>query len=128
MVERNNMFSALRWESIIGYSRVVKYGQQIFISGTTSIDEKGIVVGAGDVYLQTKNIIQIIEKSLKKTNANLTNIVRTRMFVTNIQEWESMGKAYAKYFKDIQPASTMVEVKSLIRPELLVEIEADAIL
>ncbi len=99
MVERNNMFSALRWESIIGYSRVVKYGQQIFISGTTSIDEKGIVVGAGDVYLQTKNIIQIIEKSLKKTNANLTNIVRTRMFVTNIQEWESMGKAYAKYFR-----------------------------
>jgi enamine deaminase RidA (YjgF/YER057c/UK114 family) len=128
MVERNNMFSALRWESIIGYSRVVKYGQQIFISGTTSIDEKGIVVGAGDVYLQTKNIIQIIEKSLKKTNANLTNIVRTRMFVTNIQEWESIGKAHAEYFKDIQPASTMVEVKSLIRPELLVEIEADAIL
>ncbi|HEY0580473.1 MAG TPA: RidA family protein [Candidatus Nitrosocosmicus sp.] len=107
---------------------MVKYGQQIFISGTTSIDEKGNVVGAGDEYLQTKNIIQIIEKSLKKTNANLTNIVRTRMFVTNIQEWESIGKAHAEYFKDIQPASTMVEVKSLIRPELLVEIEADAIL
>jgi len=128
MVERNNMFSGSTWESIMGYSRLVKYGQQIFISGTTSIDEKGKVVGAGDAYLQTKNIIQIIEKSLKKTNANLTNIVRTRMYVTNIQEWESIGKAHAEYFKDIQPASTMVEVKSLMRPELLVEIEADAIL
>ena len=128
MVERNNIFSGSIWESIIGYSRLVKYGQQIFISGTTSIDEKGNIVGEGDAYLQTKNIIQIIEKSLKKTNANLTNIVRTRVFVTNIQEWKSIGKAHAEYFKDIQPASTMVEVKSLIRPELLVEIEADAIL
>ncbi len=127
-MERNNILSDSPWESLIGYSRLVKYGQHIFISGTTSIDEKGNVVGAGDIYLQTKNIIQIIEKSLKKTNANLTNIVRTRMFVTNIQEWESIGKAHAEYFKDIQPASTMVEVKSLIRPGLLVEIEADAIL
>lgn len=127
-MERNNIFSDSPWESIIGYARLVKYGQQVFISGTTSIDEKGNVVGVGDTYLQTKYIIQTIEKSLKRINANLTNVVRTRMFVTNIEEWKSIGKAHAESFKGIQPASTMVEVKRLIQPELLVEIEADAIL
>ncbi len=127
-MERNNILSDSPWESLIGYSRLVKYGQHIFISGTTSIDEKGNVVGAGDAYLQTKYIIQIIEKSMNKINANLTNVVRTRIFVINIEQWESIGKAHAESFKGIQPAFTMVEVKRLIRPELLVEIEADAIL
>ena len=126
-MERNNIFSDSPWESIIGYARLVKSGQQVFISGTTSIDEKGNVVGVGDAYLQTKHIIQTIEKSLKRINANLTNVVRTRMFVTNIEEWKSIGKAHAESFKGIQPASTMVEVKRLIQPELLVEIEANAI-
>ena len=126
-MERNNYLSGSPWESIVGYSRLVKYGPYVFISGTTSIDENGKVVGVRDPYVQTKQIIQTIEKSLRIINANLTDIVRTRIFVTNIDDWKIIGKAYAEFFKDIQPAATMVEVKRLIQPDLLVEIEADAI-
>ena len=127
-MERRNICSGSPWESTIGYSRLVKHGQYVFISGTTSTDDKGIVVGSGNPYLQTKYIIQIIEKSLKKINANLTDVVRTRIYVTNIEEWKSIGRAHAESFRDIQPATTMVEVERLIRPEMLVEMEADAIL
>lgn len=127
IMERNNYLSGSPWESIVGYSRLVKYGPYVFISGTTSIDEKGKVVGVRNPYVQTKQIIQTIEKSLRIINANLTDIVRTRIFVTNIDDWKIIGKAYAEFFKDIQPAATMVEVKRLIQPDLLVEIEADAI-
>ena len=127
-MERRNICSGSPWESTIGYSRLVKHGQYVFISGTTSTDDKGIVVGSGNPYLQTKYIIQIIEKSLKKINANLTDVVRTRIYVTNIEEWKSIGMAHAESFRDIQPATTMVEVERLIRPEMLVEMEADAIL
>ncbi len=127
-MERNNFVSDSPWESIVGYSRLVKCGPHVFISGRASIDEKGNVVGLGNPYLQTKQIIQIIEKSLKMVNANLKDIVRTRIFVTSIEDWESTGKAHSEFFKDIQPATTIVEVKRLIRPDLVVEIEADAIL
>ncbi len=127
-MQRNNYLSGSPWESIVGYSRLVKCGPFVFISGTTSIDEKGNVVGLGNPYLQTKQIIQIIEKSLERINANLSNIVRTRVFVTNIEDWQLIGKAHSEFFKAIQPATTMVEVKRLIRPDLLLEIEADAIL
>ena len=126
-MERNNYLSGSPWESIFGYSRLVKYGPYVFISGITSIDEKWKVVGVRDPYVQTKQIIQTIEKSLRIVNANLTDIVRTKMFVTNIDNWKIIGKAYAEFFKDIQPATTKVEVKRLIQPDLLVEIEADAI-
>lgn len=127
-MERDNYVSDSPWESIVGYSRLVKCGPHVFISGTTSIDGKGNVVGLRNPYLQTKQIIHIIEKSLKRINANLKDIVRTRIFVTNIEDWGLIGKAHAEFFKDIQPATTMVEVKRLIQPGLLVEIEADAIL
>jgi len=127
-MDRKNICSGSIWESTMGYSRLIKHGQYAFISGTTSIDENGIVVGSGNSYLQTKHIIQIIEKSLKKISANLTDVVRTRIYVTNIEEWKSIGRAHAESFRDIQPATTMVEVARLIRPEMRVEMEADAIL
>lgn len=127
-MERSNYLSGSRWESIVGYSRLVKCGPYVFVSGTTSIDEKGNVVGLGDPYLQTKHIIQIIEKSMRRINSSLNDIVRTRIFVTNIRDWKLIGKAHAEFFKEIQPATTMVEVKRLIQPDLLVEIESDAII
>ena len=127
-MERRIICSGSPWESIIGYSRLVKHGQYAFISGTTSIDEKGIIVGSGNSYLQTKHIIQIIEKSLKKIDADLTDVVRTRIYATDIEEWKSIGRAHAESFRDIQPATTMVQVERLIRPDMLVEMEADAIL
>ena len=127
-MKRDNYASDSPWESIIGYARLVKCGPHVFISGTTSIDENGNVVGLRNPYLQTKQIIRIIEKSLKRIGANLKDIVRTRIFVTNIDDWNLIGKAHSESFKDIRPATTMVEVKRLILPGLLVEIEADALL
>lgn len=125
---RQNISSGTKWELEVGYSRLVKAGPMIFVSGTTAVDEKGNVVGGGDSYQQTKYILQKIEKALKEVNATLLNVVRTRIFTTNIEDWTLIGKAHAEFFLNIKPVTTMVEVKRLIQSELIVEIEVDAIL
>jgi enamine deaminase RidA (YjgF/YER057c/UK114 family) len=128
MNKRINISSGAKWEDIVGYSRAVRIGDIIEVAGTTAVDENGEVVGLGDSGEQTKFILSKIERALISTGATLKNVVRTRMFVTNIADWERIGEAHGLYFKDIKPAATMVEVKSLISPELLVEIEVTAIL
>lgn len=126
MGDRINLASGAPWEDIVGYSRAVKTGPLIEISGTTAIDEHGNVVGEGDAYAQTRFIISKAEKALEQLGANLQNVVRTRMFVTDIRQWEAIGKAHGEYFNNSKPAATMVEVKALIDPKLLVEIEFTA--
>jgi enamine deaminase RidA (YjgF/YER057c/UK114 family) len=128
MSNRINISSGAKWEDIVGYSRAVRIGNIIEVAGTTAVDENSQVVGLGDPAEQTKFILSKIEKALTSAGAALNDVVRTRMFVTNIADWESIGRAHGLYFKDIKPAATMVEVKSLISPELLVEIEVTAIL
>ena len=128
MKKRINISSGAKWEDIVGYSRAVRLGDIIEVAGTTAVDDRGQVVGPGDPGEQTKFILSKIEKALTSAGAALKDVVRTRMFVTNIADWESIGRVHGLYFKDIKPAATMVEVKSLISPELLVEIEATAIL
>ena len=127
MTERINISSNTKWEYIVGYSRAVKVGNIIEVSGTTAVSN-GEVVGKNSPYEQTKFVFQIIENALKQAGASLKDVVRTRTFVTDISKWEEIGRAHAEYFKDIKPCATMVEVKSLINPELLVEIEVTAIL
>jgi enamine deaminase RidA (YjgF/YER057c/UK114 family) len=128
MTQRINISSGAKWEDIIGYSRAVKIGNMVEVAGTTALDENGNIVGINDPYEQTKFIISKIEKALTSAGATLNDVVRTRMFVTDINYWEEIGKAHGEYFREIKPASTMVEVKALINPEMLVEIEATAIL
>ena len=128
MKKRINISSGAKWEDIVGYSRAVRIGNLIEVAGTTAVDEKGQVVGPGDPGEQTKFILSKIEKALTLAGATLQDVVRTRMFVTNMADWEAIGRVHGLYFKDIKPAATMVEVKSLISPELLVEIEVTAIL
>jgi enamine deaminase RidA (YjgF/YER057c/UK114 family) len=128
MNKRINISSGTKWEDIVGYSRAVRIGNMIEVAGTTAVDEKGQVVGLGDPGEQTKFILSKIEKALTSAGATLNDVVRTRMFVTNIADWETIGRVHGLYFKDIKPVATMVEVKSLISPELLVEIEVTAIL
>ncbi len=127
-MKRENITSGTKWETEVGYSRVVKIGNLVFVSGTTSVDEDGNIIGAGDVYTQTKFVLQKIEKTLKEAGAGLTDVVRTRMFVKDINQWEKIGKAHGEFFRDIKPASTMVEVSSLIDNDLSVEIEVDAVI
>ncbi|MEX0722469.1 MAG: RidA family protein [Gracilimonas sp.] len=126
-MKRENITSGTEWESKVGYSRAVKVGNQIFVSGTTAVDEEGNIVGEGDVYLQTKQCILNIEKALNKVGASLDDVVRTRTFITNIEQWEAFGKAHTEFFEAIKPAATLVEVSKLIHPKLLVEIEADVV-
>lgn len=128
MNKRINFSSGAKWEDIVGYSRAVRIGNIIEVAGTAAVDENDQVVGLGDPAEQTKFILSKIEKALTSAGATLHDVVRTRMFVTNIADWESIGRVHGLYFKDIKPAATMVEVKSLISPELLVEIEVTAIL
>jgi enamine deaminase RidA (YjgF/YER057c/UK114 family) len=128
MNKRINVSSGTKWEDIVGYSRAVRIGNMIEVAGTTAVDEKGQVVGAGNPAEQTKFILSKIEKALTSAGATLNDVVRTRMFVTNIADWETIGRVHGLYFKDIKPVATMVEVRSLIDPELLVEIEVTAIL
>ena len=128
MKKRINISSGAKWEDIVGYSRAVRIGNLIEVAGTTAVDETGQVVGPGDPGEQTKFILSKIEKALTSAGGMLHDVVRTRMFVTNIADWEAIGRVHGLYFKDIKPAATMVEVKSLISPELLVEIEVTAIL
>lgn len=128
MNNRINISSGAKWEDIIGYSRAVKIGNIIEVAGTTAIDENGNVVGANDPYEQTKFIFEKIEKALASAGASLRDVVRTRMFTTDISQWEQIGRAHGEFFREVKPAASMIEVKGLIDPELLIEIEVTAVL
>ena len=128
MSNRINVSSGVKWEDIIGYSRAVRIGNLIEVAGTTAINEAGDLVGTDNPYEQTKFILTKIEKALLTAGASLKDIVRTRIFTTDISRWEEIGRAHGEFFREIKPASTMVEVKALIHPAMLVEIEATVIL
>lgn len=128
MKERVNYASGAKWEDIVGYSRAVKIGNTIEVTGTVAIDDNNLLVGKNDAYSQTKFIIEKIEKILKKAGASLNDVVRTRMFVTDITRWQEYGKAHGEFFSTIKPCTSMIEIKGLIAPEFLIEIEATAII
>lgn len=127
MNQRQNISSGAPWEDIIGYSRAVRIGNVIEVAGTTAVDEAGTIIGAGDFGAQTRYILHKIERALQAAGANMSDVIRTRMFVTDISHWEEIGRAHGEFFREVKPAASMVEVSQLIEPGLLVEIEVTAI-
>lgn len=126
-MERRRVDSGTPWEDAVGYSRAVRVGDRVEVSGTTATDEDGEVVGVGDPYAQTVQVVENVDRALAELDAGLADVVRTRTYVTDVDDWEAIGRAHAEAFEDVRPATTMVEVSSLIDPAMVVEMEATAV-
>ena len=128
MTERRRVSTGTPWETSVGYSRAVRVGRAVYVAGTTATNDEGRVVGDGDAYAQALQVLDNIERALERAGACRQDVVRTRIYVTDIDRWEEVGRAHGEFFRDVRPATTLVEVSRLVDPEMLVEIEADALI